>query len=51
LPKKKPSAPRQLKPPEGQHTYYVGAEYIDYGDRLLVEDGDSIELYAIDFSC
>jgi class 3 adenylate cyclase len=48
LPKKKPNAPGKLKPLKGQRTYYVGAEYIDHGDRLLVEDGDSIELYAID---
>jgi class 3 adenylate cyclase len=31
-----------------QRTYYVAAEYIDHGDRLLVEDGKEIELYSID---
>jgi len=38
------------KPEAGkkQQTYYVDAEYSDHGDRLLVEDGNSIELYSID---
>lgn len=31
-----------------QRTYYVAAEFIDHGDRLLVEDGDTIELYSVD---
>lgn len=31
-----------------QCTYYVAAEYIDHGDRLLVEDADKIELYSVD---
>jgi class 3 adenylate cyclase len=31
-----------------QRTYYVAAEYIDSGDRLLVEDGDDISLYSVD---
>ena len=31
-----------------QRTYYVAAEYIDHGDRLLVQDGKKIELYSID---
>ena len=31
-----------------QRTYYVAAEYIDHGDRLLVHDGKKIELYSID---
>lgn len=31
-----------------QKTYYVAAEYIDSGDRLLVEDGDDISLYSVD---
>lgn len=30
-----------------QRTYYVAAEYMDQGDRLLVEDGDNTELYSI----
>src|SRR5687768_2919056 len=30
-----------------QRTYYVAAEYNDHGDRLLVEDGDEIELYSV----
>ena len=33
---------------ELQRTYYVAAEYIDYSDRLLVEDGETIELYSLD---
>jgi len=37
--------------PEGkQRTYYVGAEYLDHGDRLLVEDTDQIELYSVDLT-
>lgn len=31
-----------------QRTYYIAAEYSDHNDRLLVEDGDNIELYSID---
>ena len=31
-----------------QRTYYVAAEYIDHGDRLLVQEGKKIELYSID---
>jgi hypothetical protein len=31
-----------------QRTYYVAAEYIDHNDRLLVEEGDTIELYSLD---
>jgi class 3 adenylate cyclase len=30
-----------------QRTYYVGAEYIDSGDRLLVEEGDDVSLYSM----
>ena len=33
---------------EPQRTYYVAAEYIDHSDRLLVEDGETIELYSLD---
>jgi len=33
-----------------QRTYYVAAEYIDHGDRLLVESGDTIELYSVDLT-
>jgi hypothetical protein len=33
-----------------QRSYYVAAEYIDSGDRLLVEDGDDISLFSIDLT-
>jgi class 3 adenylate cyclase len=33
-----------------QRTYYVAAEYSDHSDRLLVEDGDLIELYSLDLT-
>jgi class 3 adenylate cyclase len=36
------------KAEDKQRTYYVAAEYIDHGDRLLVEDGTKIELYSMD---
>ena len=31
-----------------QRSYYIAAEYADQGDRLLVEDGDTIEMYSVD---
>src|SRR6266850_403569 len=31
-----------------QRTYYLAAEYSDQGDRLLVDEGDRIELYSLD---
>ena len=40
--KSKPEAGRK------QRTYYVDAEYSDHGARLLVEDGNGIELYSVD---
>ena len=36
--------------PSTQQSYYIAAEYIDQGDRLLVEDGDNIELYSVDLT-
>src|SRR5258707_13691133 len=36
------------QPAGNQRTYYIGAEYIDQGDRLLVETDDDVELYSID---
>lgn len=33
-----------------QCTYYIGAEYMDHSDRLLVEDGDTIALYSINLT-
>jgi hypothetical protein len=46
--KKKKKKKRRL--PQKQCTYYVAAEYLDHGDRLLVEDGDAIEMYSIDLT-
>ena len=33
-----------------QRSYYIAAEYIDQGDRLLVESKDNIELYSVDLT-
>jgi class 3 adenylate cyclase len=41
------SAGRKAKQKKGQRSYYIAAEYIDQGDRLLVEDGDVIGLYSV----
>jgi class 3 adenylate cyclase len=48
MPRKKAKAMPKLRSEKRQHTYYVAAEYIDHVDRLLVEDGDRIELYSLD---
>jgi hypothetical protein len=39
---------RQVR--EKQCTSDVAAEYMDHGDRLLVEDGDVIEMYSVDLT-
>lgn len=42
--------PRSQQSIATQRSYYVAAEYIDGGDRLLVEDGDDISLYSVDLT-
>lgn len=42
--------PRKAAAGPVQRTYYIAAEYIDSGDRLLVEDGADISLYSIDLA-
>ena len=41
--------PKRRRPGEApsQRSYYIGAEYIHSGDRLLVEEGDDLSLYSI----
>lgn len=48
MPPKKTKAKSKSEAGRKQRSYYVGAEYNDHGDRLLVEDGDNIELYSVD---
>jgi hypothetical protein len=47
MPPKKVVAKLKRDHPQ-QSTFYVAAEYIDRGDRLLVEDGHEIALYSVD---
>lgn len=48
MPPRKAKNTGKPKAENKQRTYYVAAEYIDHGDRLLVEDGSRIELYSVD---
>jgi hypothetical protein len=50
VPRRKPQQSRTPPLKKQQRTYYVVAEYSDHSDRLLVEDGDLIELYSLDLT-
>jgi class 3 adenylate cyclase len=41
---------RKSPPSLSQRSYYIAAEYIDSGDRLLIEDGKEISLYSVDLT-
>ena len=45
---RKTKEPRPSTSAGTQASFYLAGEYADQGDRLLVQDGDTIELYSVD---